>query len=136
MSAIASAGEPTYWWWCHRAITAPSYGYDMGSWIPGLEPCFQVPDWSQWRELPTTTYQYPCPQPDPPMQINVNPVITTDCRSEEGVTIGLVDAIIAVVRILSKRDLSPASVQEALKDLASDEDLATILHAAHQEPQP
>lgn len=51
---------------------------------------------------------------------------TTDCRSEEGITVGLVDAIISISRVLAKRDLSPHAVQEALKDLAADEDARKI----------
>ncbi len=54
--------------------------------------------------------------------------VTTDCRSEEGVTVGLIDAIIAIVRVLAKRDLSgDTAVSEALKDLRSDQDLKSIL---------
>jgi hypothetical protein len=48
------------------------------------------------------------------------------CRSEEGVTVGLVDAIIGIVRVLSVRDLTTYHVQEALADLFQDEDLQTI----------
>jgi hypothetical protein len=50
-----------------------------------------------------------------------------DCRSEEGVTVGLVDAIITIARILTHRDLTPNAVIEALKDLANDKDIKTII---------
>lgn len=51
----------------------------------------------------------------------------TDCRSEEGITVGLVDALITLLRILRHRDLSPEAVQEALADLAADEDLLYLI---------
>jgi hypothetical protein len=53
-----------------------------------------------------------------------------DCRSPEGVTIGLIDAILSVARIAAKRDLKNPAVQEALKDLAEDEDVHAVLNAA------
>lgn len=52
---------------------------------------------------------------------------TTDCRTEEGVTVGLVDAIITAARVLAARDLSPSAVREALADLRQDEDVAALL---------
>ncbi len=52
---------------------------------------------------------------------------TTDCREEEGITVGLIDAIISIARILAKRDFTHPAVQEALKDLADDEDMARIM---------
>lgn len=51
------------------------------------------------------------------------------CRSEEGVTVGLVDAIIGILRVLAPRDLSPKHVQEALEDLFDDPDLRTVQDA-------
>lgn len=51
-----------------------------------------------------------------------------DCRSEEGITVGLVDAIISIARILAKRDISPEAVKEALMDLAMDEDISKIMN--------
>lgn len=56
--------------------------------------------------------------------------ITTDCRSETGVTVGLVDSLITIARVLRTRDLSAPAVVEALKDLAADEDLAQVLATA------
>lgn len=56
------------------------------------------------------------------------PVICcTDCRDEVGITVSLIDAIIAQCRILKSRDLTPVEVQEAIKDLKNDEDLRHIL---------
>lgn len=46
----------------------------------------------------------------------------TDCRTDEGVTVGLIDALIAICRVLRKRSLSDGAIQEALRDLACDED--------------
>lgn len=51
------------------------------------------------------------------------------CRSEEGITVGLVDAVIGILRVLAPRDLSPGDVQEALADLLEDPDLRTVLDA-------
>lgn len=53
--------------------------------------------------------------------------MTVDCRSEEGITVGLVDAMISIARVLARRDYGPESVQEALKDLREDEDVAHVL---------
>ena len=56
---------------------------------------------------------------------------TTDCRSDEGVTVGLVDALISIARVLSRRDFSFPAAQEALKDLVNDEDMLLILGKAN-----
>lgn len=50
-----------------------------------------------------------------------------DCRSPEGITVGLIDAIIAAAHALQGRDLSSPAVQEALKDLAGDKELRFLL---------
>ena len=50
-----------------------------------------------------------------------------DCRSPEGVTVGLIDGIIAAARVLRGRDLEHPAVREALADLAEDEDVAALL---------
>lgn len=50
-----------------------------------------------------------------------------DCRSEEGITTGLIDAIITAARVLARRDRAPLAVREALADLRADEDLASLL---------
>jgi len=54
----------------------------------------------------------------------------TDCRSETGITVGLIDGIIAIARVLSKRDHSSPEVIQALKDLRTDEDVALAIGAA------
>ena len=53
--------------------------------------------------------------------------IETDCRTEEGVTVGLVDALISILRVLAVRNLSPLAVREAIADFANDEDLHIVL---------
>ena len=53
--------------------------------------------------------------------------VVTDCRSEEGVTVGLIDALISIARVLAVRDLTPPAVREALLDLAEDEDVRKIM---------
>lgn len=54
----------------------------------------------------------------------------TDCRSEEGITVGLIDAVISICRVLAPRlkldSGSAAAVEEALKDLRSDSDVAAV----------
>lgn len=56
-------------------------------------------------------------------------ITNTDCRTEAGITVGLVDAIITAARVLVARDLSPSAVREALADLRQDEDVAALLAA-------
>lgn len=51
----------------------------------------------------------------------------TNCREDVGITVSLIDAIIAQCRILKSRDLSNKAVKEALLDLQGDEDLKFIL---------
>lgn len=58
---------------------------------------------------------------------------TQSCRSIEGITVGLVDAIIGIVRVLAPRDLSTANVQEALADLFEDSDFRTVRDARRAE---
>lgn len=57
--------------------------------------------------------------------------MTTDdymnCRTDDGVTVGLIDSIIAIARVLAKRDLSNQGIKEALLDLQQDEDIAFLL---------
>lgn len=50
-----------------------------------------------------------------------------DCRSKKGVTIGLVDSLITISRILAKRDLDDYDIIEALRDLRGDEDFNFIV---------
>lgn len=53
-----------------------------------------------------------------------------ECRSQEGITVGLLDSLIAIARIAAHRDLTTPHVVEALHDLVVDEDIKTILNAA------
>lgn len=53
-------------------------------------------------------------------------VSTTDCRSDEGVTVGILDSVITLCRLYKGREITPA-VREALRDLAADEDFAKLL---------
>lgn len=56
---------------------------------------------------------------------------TTDCRNEDGVTVGLVDSIIFISRVLATRDLeSYDAVREALLDLYYDEDFRKVITVA------
>lgn len=55
---------------------------------------------------------------------------TTDCRTEEGIIVSLIDSIISVSRVVKQRLImlkSTPAIEEALKDLKSDEDLKSIL---------
>ncbi|MDQ1041509.1 hypothetical protein QFZ75_008011 [Streptomyces sp. V3I8] len=60
------------------------------------------------------------------MKGNQMPEQTTSCRSEDGKTVGGIDAIIAMVRFLVDRDMSSEEVQHALADLFEDSDFAKI----------
>lgn len=59
---------------------------------------------------------------------------STDCRTDEGVTVGLVDALITTARVLVGRDLTTPAVREALDDLRQDEDVAALLAPADPKP--
>lgn len=54
----------------------------------------------------------------------------TDCRTETGITVGLVDALISIARVLSKRNMDAEQVQEALIDLRQDEDIIHLTTTA------
>lgn len=61
----------------------------------------------------------------------------TDCRSQVGITVGLIDSIISIARILSPRlkeqkDIAyGGAIYEALNDLTTDKDVMYI--AGHHE---
>lgn len=59
-----------------------------------------------------------------------------DCRSGPGVTVGLLDGIIACARVVRDRDLAHPAVAEALADLADDEDLAWLLQRGRDREDP
>ena len=50
----------------------------------------------------------------------------TCCRSETGITVGLVDSMISISRVLAHRDFNPVEVTEALKDLRDDPDIRKV----------
>lgn len=56
---------------------------------------------------------------------------STDCRTDEGIEVGLIDAIISIARVLRQRGIKayPASL-EALKDLHTDEDVDWLMKQA------
>jgi hypothetical protein len=56
--------------------------------------------------------------------------IVVDCRSEVGITIGLLDTIMVAASVLHGRDLRDPQVQEALKDLRQSPELRRILAVA------
>lgn len=52
------------------------------------------------------------------------------CRDVTSVTVGLVESIRAISRVLATRDLTPPEVQVAFTDLGTDEDFITVRYAA------
>lgn len=44
-----------------------------------------------------------------------------DCRSEVGITVGLIDSLIYISRVLNNRDLDHPAIKEAFKDLQASE---------------
>ncbi len=52
----------------------------------------------------------------------------TDCRSNTGITVGIIDAIVTLCRLLHGRDMDTPEIVEALKDIGSDEDFSRLLH--------
>jgi len=48
--------------------------------------------------------------------------INTNCREETGITVGLLDGLIAQIRIVRNRNLDDKAIVEVFKDLAADED--------------
>ena len=59
-----------------------------------------------------------------------------DCRSEVGITIGLLDSLISIARVAAKRPLDDEDVRQALRDIATDEDIAFILNQARISHEP
>jgi hypothetical protein len=53
----------------------------------------------------------------------------TECRSEQGVTVGLIDTILNSARLLAGRNLNSNAVRQALSDLSSDGDLRSLLQS-------
>ena len=53
----------------------------------------------------------------------------TDCREEIGITVGLIDSLIDIARVLKPRLTNKnKNIKDALKDLRSDEDIKFILN--------
>lgn len=63
-------------------------------------------------------------------------VHTGECRSEDGITIGLIDGLISVYRVLAGRDLTTPGAQAALRDLTADSDMAAVHGAAGVRGEP
>lgn len=51
----------------------------------------------------------------------------TECKSETGITIGLMDGLLAIAQVLVKRDWSSPEIQEVLQDLRQDDNLKKIM---------
>ena len=51
------------------------------------------------------------------------------CRSDEGITIGLIDSFITNLRLFRGRSLASQDIQEALLDVADDPDFGYFLLA-------
>lgn len=60
-------------------------------------------------------------------------ISVTNCRTPDGVVVGLIDGIIAMARVLRQSNLSATEIQEALKDLQQDEDMKFLMGAALQD---
>lgn len=60
-------------------------------------------------------------------------ISTTNCRDETGITVGLIDSLISIARVIVRRDLTAPEVIEALRDFGSDEDIAALIELAHKE---
>ena len=52
---------------------------------------------------------------------------STDCREENGITVGLIDGMIAIARVLKTRSFDDAAVKEAMDDFKQDEDVWFLL---------
>jgi hypothetical protein len=73
------------------------------------------------------------PEPDltdGPITSQVNQPTFEDymsCKAPAGITVGLIDGMIAIARVLKQRDLTSPGVKEALADLQQDEDIKYLL---------
>lgn len=59
---------------------------------------------------------------------------TVDTRAEstDGVTVGLIDAVITICGVLSGRDRTSPTVREALKSLAMNADVVAVMRDANR----
>ena len=55
---------------------------------------------------------------------------TVDCKTDAGITVGLIAALLSISAVLVKRDLAEPSVIAALLDLRDDSDLEYIIRYA------
>ena len=55
--------------------------------------------------------------------------VHSDCRTEEGITIGLIDSLIFICRELARKDLSSEMVQSTLRDFRNDADVKKLFNA-------
>lgn len=53
--------------------------------------------------------------------------IAIDCKSPEGITIGLIDSLMTIAHVVIERDWNTPAIQEALKDLSSDADIRALM---------
>lgn len=53
--------------------------------------------------------------------------MSTNSRFGEGITVGLIDSMLHMARVVASRDLSPPDVQEALKNLADEEHIGRLI---------
>ncbi len=51
----------------------------------------------------------------------------TNCRSEEGITVGLIDSMLSIAQLLKDRDMTSEAIQEALIDLQDDAAVSWLL---------
>lgn len=58
----------------------------------------------------------------------MNEIVVSDCREEHGITIGAIDSIITLARLIVHRNFENPNIKSALRDLQSDEDLKYILN--------
>ena len=59
---------------------------------------------------------------------------STDCRSEVGTTVGIVDSIIVLMGLLEERDHYQPEVKAALMDLTSTEEFHTLVRYWYSYP--
>lgn len=54
-------------------------------------------------------------------------VTTIDCRTPEGIIVGLIDGMIAMARIIKNSELHTDAITAALKDFSQDEDVQWMI---------
>lgn len=83
-----------------------------------------------WEAIAELRAMLANPQPSQDMLMQST---STDCRSDEGITVGLIDGIISIARVLRTRNLHGVAIEAAIADLRQDEDLRALLS---QQPSP